>query len=468
MSYETKMPKISHSLTFRLTLWYAAIFALSLLSMLLVVYLMLSQRMETRVDELLLSDALEFKHLYRKYGMENIQAEFDREAEVAGTDQVFFRLLSREGRQLKASDLRTWNGVSVTPSLLAHLVPDQPAFETARVPGQPHHVRMVYLTMAEDHNVIQVGYLRRDDERLLEEFRHISAAVIVAGLFLAASLGWFMARRALGGLEHVTETAKGIGQGDFARRVTVSNRGDEIDHLAISFNVMLDRIQSLILELKQVTSDIAHDLRSPITRIRGMAETTLLGEKTLQAYQEMAGVVVEESDRLVAIINSLLEIAEADAGVAQLTRSDFDLTGMVQDAVELFRPVAEDRDIAFHLNAPSGSLIFTGDKGRLQRALANLVDNALKYTRPGGRVLVSVENERSRITVSVADTGIGIKAHDLPYIFDRFYRADRSRSTCGNGLGLSLAQAFIKAHRGHIEVESAPDKGSTFRIVLPC
>jgi heavy metal sensor kinase len=329
-------------------------------------------------------------------------------------------------------------------------------------------VRVVYLTMAEDQNVLQIGYLRRDDERLLEEYRHISAAVIVVGLLLAASLGWFMARRALGGLEHVTETAKGIGQGDFARRVTVSNRGDEIDHLATTFNVMLDKIQSLIVELKQVTSDIAHDLRSPITRIRGMAETTLLGDKTMQAYQEMAGVVVEESDRLVAIINSLLEIAEADAGVAQLTKSDFDMTGMVQDAVELFRPVAEDRNIAFHLNAPSGPLIFTGDKGRLQRVVANLVDNALKYTEPGGRVLVSVEDERSQIKVSVADTGIGIKDHDLPHIFDRFYRADRSRSTCGNGLGLSLAQAFVKAHRGHIEVESTPGKGSTFRIVLPC
>jgi signal transduction histidine kinase len=301
----------------------------------------------------------------------------------------------------------------------------------------------------------------------LEEYRHISAAVILAGLLLAASLGWFMARRALGGVERVTETARGIGQGDFARRVTVSNRGDEIDNLATTFNVMLDKIQSLILELKQVTSDIAHDLRSPITRIRGMAETTLLGDKTMQAYQDMAGLVVEESDRLVVIINSLLEIAEADAGVAQLTRSDFDMTVMVQDAVELFRPVAEDRGIAFYLTAPSGQLIFKGDKGRLQRVLANLIDNALKYTGPGGRVLVSVQDELSHIKVSMADNGIGIKEHDLPHIFDRFYRADRSRSTCGNGLGLSLAQAFVKAHQGHIDIESSPDKGSTFRIVLP-
>ena len=468
MSCETMMPKISQSLTFRLTLWYALIFALSLLSMLLVVYFMLSQRMETRIDELLLSDALEFKDLYRLYGIDKIEGEFAREAEVAGTDQVFFRLLSRAGSQLRASDLHAWKEVPVTQSILDHLAPDQPAFETVRVPGQPHHVRVVYLTVAKDQNVIQVGYLRRDDERLLEEYRHISAAVIVAGLLLAGSLGWFMARRALGGVEHVTETARGIGQGDFARRVIVSNRGDEIDRLAITLNVMLDKIQSLILELKQVTSDIAHDLRSPITRIRGMAETTLLGDTTMQAYQEMAGVVVEESDRLVAIINSLLEIAEADAGVAQLTMTEFDMILMVQDAVELFRPVAEDRDIAFHLSAPSGPLIFTGDKGRLQRVLANLIDNALKYTGPGGRVLVSVENELSHIKVSVADNGMGIEAHDLPHIFDRFYRADRSRSTCGNGLGLSLAQAFVKAHRGHIEVESSPDKGSTFRIVLPC
>lgn len=461
------MRKIYRSLTFRLTLWYAVVFAVSLLSMLLVVYLMLAQRMDTRIDELLLSDALEFKHLYRLYGMNNMEAEFAREAEVAGTDQVFFRLLSRDGKQLRASDLHAWKEVPVTQSILDHLAPDQPAFETMRVPGQPHHVRVVYYITAEDQNVLQVGYLRRDDERFLEEYRHISAAVILAGLFLAASLGWFMARRALGGVEHVTETAKVIGTGDFARRVIVSNRGDEIDRLAITFNLMLDKIQSLILELKQVTSDIAHDLRSPITRIRGMAETTLLGDKALQGYQEMAGLVVEESDRLVAIINSLLEIAEADAGVVQLIMTDVDIGLMAQDACDLFRPVAEDKGISLDMRAPLATVTVKGDKGRLQRVLANLIDNALKYTPPGGQVHLSVEKGTSEVKLFVRDSGSGIDGQDLPHIFDRFYRGDRSRSTCGNGLGLSLAFAFVKAHRGRIEVESFPDKGSTFRIVLP-
>ena len=163
------MRKIHRSLTFRLTLWYAVIFALSLLSMLLVVYLMLSQRMETRIDELLLSDALEFKDLYRLYGIDKIEGEFAREAEIEGTDKVFFRLLSRDGRQLRASDLHAWKQLLATHSILAHLTLDQPVFETVTVPGQPHPVRIVYLHMADDQNVLQVGYLRRDDERLLEE-----------------------------------------------------------------------------------------------------------------------------------------------------------------------------------------------------------------------------------------------------------------------------------------------------------
>lgn len=461
------MRKIYRSLTFRLTLWYAVVFAVSLLSMLLVVYLMLAQRMDTRIDELLLSDALEFKHLYRLYGMDNMEAEFAREAEVAGTDQVFFRLLSRDGSQLRASDLHAWEKVPVTQSILDHLAPDQPAFETVGVPGQPHHVRVVYLIAAEDLNVLQVGYLRRDDERFLEEYRHISAAVILAGLFLAVSLGWFMARRALGGVEHVTDTARLIGTGDFARRVIVSNRGDEIDRLAITFNLMLDKIQSLIVELKQVTSDIAHDLRSPITRIRGMAETTLLGDTTISAYQEMASLVVEESDRLVAIINSLLEIAAADAGVVQLTMADVDIGLMAQDACDLFRPVAEDKGIALDMRVPLATVIVRGDKGRLQRALANLLDNALKYTPRGGQIHLSVEKSTTDVKLFISDSGSGIDGHDLPHIFDRFYRADRSRSTCGNGLGLSLAFAFVKSHKGHIDVESSLDKGSTFCIVLP-
>lgn len=467
MSCEMMMSKVSQSLTFRLTLWYSVIFTLSLLSILLGVYFMLSQRMETRIDKLLLSDVLEFRDLYRQYGIDKIEGEFAREAEIDGTDKVFFRLLSRDGHQLRASDLHAWKQLPTTQSILARLTLGQPAFESVTIPGQSHQVRIIYLPLAEDQNVIQVGYLRRDDEQFLEEYRHVSAAAVFAGLLLATSLGWFMARRAMGGVEHITETARQIGKGDFDRRVIVSNRGDEIDRLAITFNVMLDKIQSLIVELKQVTSDIAHDLRSPITRIRGMAETTLLGDKTMQAYQDMAGLVVEESDRLVAIINSLLEIAEVEVGVAQLTKSDFDMTVMLQDAVELFRPVAEDREIAFDLTAPSGPFIFTGDKSRLQRILANLIDNALKYTRPGGQVRITLEDGLSHVNISVSDSGIGIDKDDLPHIFDRFYRVDRSRSIDGNGLGLSLAQAFVKVHRGRIEVESCLDKGSMFRIVLP-
>ncbi|MGH7181140.1 MAG: sensor histidine kinase, partial [Nitrospiraceae bacterium] len=403
----------------------------------------------------------------RQYGIDKIEREFAREAEIDGTDKVFFRLLSRDGHQLKASDLHAWKQLPTTQSILTRLTLGQPTFESVTIPGQSHQVRIIYLPLAEDQNVIQVGYLRRDDEQFLEEYRHVSAAAVFAGLLLATSLGWFMARRAMGDVEHITETARQIGKGDFDRRVIVSNRGDEIDRLAISFNVMLDKIQSLIVELKQVTSDIAHDLRSPITRIRGMAETTLLGDKTMQAYQDMAGLVVEESDRLVAIINSLLEIAEAEAGVAQLTKSDFDMTVMLQDAVELFRPVAEDRGTAFDLTAPSGPLIFSGDKSRLQRIFANLIDNALKYTGPGGQVRITLEDGLSHVNISVSDSGIGIDKDDLPHIFDRFYRADRSRSTSGNGLGLSLAQAYVKVHRGRIEVESCLDKGSVFRIVLP-
>lgn len=435
--------------------------------MLLGVYLMLSQRMETRIDELLMSDALEFRDLYRLHGIDKIENEFAREAEIEGTDQVFFRLLSQDGRQLKASDLHAWKQLPTPQPIPARLTLDHPVFETATISAQPYPVRVAYIRMVEDQNVLQVGHLRRDDERFLKEYRHVSAATILAGLLLAASLGWFMARRALGNVEHVTETARQIGTGDFSRRVIVSHRGDEIDHLAVTFNMMLDKIQSLILELKQVTSDIAHDLRSPLTRIRGIAETTLLEDKTMQAYQEMAGLVVEESDRLVAIINSLLEIAEADAGVAQVNTGDFDMTGMVQDAVDLFRPVAEDRGIALQITVPSRPLMYTGDEGKLQRVIANVIDNALKYTVAGGKVHVSVENGSSDVRIVVADTGIGINERDLPRIFDRFYRADRSRSTCGHGLGLSLAHAFVKAHRGHINVESVLEKGSTFRIVLP-
>jgi signal transduction histidine kinase len=241
-----------------------------------------------------------------------------------------------------------------------------------------------------------------------------------------------------------------------------------MDNLAFAFNDMLERIQILVGELREMINNVAHDLRSPVTRIRGMAETTLTGGQALPEYQKMTGNIIEESDNLIEMINTTLEIAEIESGgsVKNLSRN-VDINKVIMDAHDLFLPVAENKQIEFEINIVKESLFTRGNVSKLQRAIANLIDNAIKFTPAYGKVQLITGADAKFITVSVVDTGAGISENDLPHIFERFYRAEKSRSTPGNGLGLSLAQAIVTAHGGELTVKSSAGKGTSFKIILP-
>ncbi|MDA8171314.1 MAG: HAMP domain-containing sensor histidine kinase, partial [Nitrospiraceae bacterium] len=199
---------------------------------------------------------------------------------------------------------------------------------------------------------------------------------------------------------------------------------------------------------------------------RGVAEMTLTGGGTTNEYEAMAASIIEECDRLLGIINTMLDISEAEAGVSKLTMEDIDITQLIKDACELFDPVAEDKGVGITMEV-ADCLRVIGDKQKLQRMLANLLDNAIKYTTAGGSVTLSVSRGNAHVVISVNDTGVGISDRDLSRIFERFYRGDQSRFQAGSGLGLSLSRAIVLAHGGDITVTSLPGKGSTFTITLP-
>jgi signal transduction histidine kinase len=235
----------------------------------------------------------------------------------------------------------------------------------------------------------------------------------------------------------------------------------------MTFNQMLDRIQTLVTEIKEMSDNIAHDLKSPITRIRGIAEVTLTNGKSMDEYENMAASTIEECDRLLDMINTMLMISKTESGVDKLSLEEIDLAGLVRQACELFEPTAEDKRVALSCDVPNKSHL-VGDNRMIQRMLSNLLDNAIKYTPSGGKVKVSVsENDERYVVITVKDTGIGISPNDLPRIFDRFYRCDQSRSTPGIGLGLSLARTIARAHGGDITITSVLNQGSTFTITLP-
>jgi signal transduction histidine kinase len=230
---------------------------------------------------------------------------------------------------------------------------------------------------------------------------------------------------------------------------------------------MLDRIQTLVTGIREMSDNIAHDLKSPITRIRGISEVSLTTGASEKEYENMAASTVEECDRLLDMINTMLIISKTEAGVNKLDTKKLDIGAVVRDACELFRSLAEDKDLRLVCDV-AGNFSISGDNRMIQRMIANLLDNAIKYTPAGGSVEVTVNTgNHDAITIVVKDTGIGIYEKEIPHIFERFYRCDPSRSEAGIGLGLSFARAIARAHGGDISVFSKPEQGSTFTVTFP-
>jgi len=311
------------------------------------------------------------------------------------------------------------------------------------------------------------GLTRLELAAIREDFREYLAWPLLIMILLSVLIGWFMARRALSGVVRLTKTAEAVAAGALKERVPVKGRQDEIDRLAMTFNIMLERINDLIQGMKETNDSIAHDLRSPVTRMRGFAEAALTNASSNEDQCMLAGDIIEQCDRLLGMINTMLDISEAEAGIVKIAIEDLNVVRIVQDAVELFLPMAEDKNITVNVQTPN-DMWLTSDRRKLQRILGNLLDNAIKFTPSGGTINITVSGDEKEVSIKVEDTGIGISEDDISRIFEKFYRADKSRSEPGSGLGLSLARAFASSLGGSISVESSPGKGSAFKVILPC
>jgi heavy metal sensor kinase len=457
---------LRNTLAFRLTLWYAGIFALSSCVAFLLFYMLIASVIRERTDQDLLGQARQFSAVLGTRGLDAVESFAVLEAQAAGEKKVFFRLVYPSGQVFSSSNLSYWKNIGIQESALRDLLQGKSfSFETLALPKRKDEIRILYALIA-PNVILQIGQSLEDSSRLVDAFKRIFVITMVLLIGLAAGVGWFMARRAVSGVEAVTRTAQSITGGSLEKRVPVNPRGDEIDQLAMTFNQMLDRIQTLVVEIKEMSDNIAHDMKSPITRIRGIAEVTLTTGHSLNEYESMAANTIEECDRLLGMINTMLMISKAESGVDKVSREEIDLTGLIQEACELFEPMAEDKGVTLRCHGPNRSRL-VGDTRMIQRMISNLLDNAIKYTPSGGSVSVSIMENETHVVVSVIDTGYGISASDLPRIFERFYRCDQSRSQFGTGLGLSLARAIAKAHGGGITAKSTPNQGSTFTVTFP-
>jgi heavy metal sensor kinase len=313
---------------------------------------------------------------------------------------------------------------------------------------------------------LQVGRGSKKRRILLRNFREIFALAMIPVVLIGIAAGAFLAFRSLRPIRDLINTVSDIEAGKMDARVPYRGTGDELDELARLFNKMLERIKSLIDRMQDTLDDVAHDLKTPVTRLRNVIETTLQSRCDRETLREALMDCAEESERIVAMLETLMDISEAEAGTIALNIEEVQIESLIRDVVELYEYVAEEKGVEIMFQA-CASLVARVDPNRIRQVISNLLDNAVKYTSKGGMIEIRSDKKDDGIMISIKDTGTGIPRKELPRIFDRLYRGDKSRSSRGIGLGLSLVKAVIHAHKGRIEVESYPGMGSCFTIYLP-
>jgi signal transduction histidine kinase len=280
------------------------------------------------------------------------------------------------------------------------------------------------------------------------------------------AIGTLLSQRALHPLREMIATVESIQAGKMSSRVPASGTGDELDELAQLFNAMLEQIEKLIKGMQDSLDIVAHDLRTPITRLRATAETALQSASSTETYREALADCMEETEQILSILETLMDISEAQTGAMKLRPEKVKVQKLIEDSVDLYRYVAEDRGLVIESTCPE-DLYVNVDSRRIRQALANLVDNAVKYTQRGGKISLQAIQNNGEAIISVSDTGSGIPSEELTKIWERLYRSDNSQSIKGIGLGLSLVRAIIQSHGGEVEVKSEVNKGSIFTIHLP-
>jgi heavy metal sensor kinase len=316
--------------------------------------------------------------------------------------------------------------------------------------------------------LLRVGTPLAPLDAALREIREIFVVMLPVGLLVAGLGGWWMARSALKPVDNLRAAAQSINISQLQRRLPLRGTHDELDRLAQTFNEVFARLERAVNQMKQFTAGIAHELRTPLSVLQGEAELTLMSADSIEEYRSLLTGQLAQFAKLNRMFNQLLLLARAEGGELQLAARNLDLSALVRFLVEQMTPIAEDKDVSLHVRDDNfGEVI--GDPEWLEHIVINLLDNAIKFTPSGGHVSVTVSARGAQAALEVRDTGIGIPTEAIPHIFDRFFRADSSRSADvpGVGLGLTLVKWAVEAQGGSIQVESAPEAGSCFTVFMP-
>jgi signal transduction histidine kinase len=457
--------RLRHTLGFRLALWYALVFVASSLALVVLTYVLLAASLRQYDREIIEGMLVRFASAYARGGVYALEREMEQHQLATDPGPVFVRTVGRRQDLVFLSIPEAWRGFDLS-QLAAPSLSGEQTWATLET-GDDGEVLEVASVRLADGTLFQVGKSMARRRDLLARFRQVLlfdlGSILVIALVGGAVLTW----SALQPVRTLAGTVRGImrtGRTDVRVPVT-DDTGDALGELSVLVNAMLDRIDTVIAGMRGALDNVAHDLRTPMARLRGIAETALASHDPVVLREALADCL-EESDRVIATLHTLMDISEAETGTMALRLEAVDLRDLVRQSVELYEDLADERglELLARLEQPVEVRV---DRNRVRQALANLIDNALKYTDRGGRVEIAAVRDGREVVVTVADTGMGIAPDDLPHIWDRLYRADRSRTTRGLGLGLTLVRAIAQAHGGSVAVESAPGAGSRFHLRLP-
>lgn len=452
------------TLGLRLVLGYALLFIASTALLAALAYLLFTRYMREPDRAFMQEQAYELAAAYERGGLDALRRELGTTSPDERREELIVRLAGSSGQTILLYNPDNWTATEIA-LLERHLPPDDAWVELG--PAEDEDALEAFTVRLADARLLQVGMdadLRADAmESMQEAFLAIAFPVLILGLLVGA----FMAYRALQPFRRLVETLHDvIDTADVKTRVPIEDaRGDFADLIHL-FNRMLDRIEALVERMRETLDNVAHDLLTPMTRLRGTAELAVQEDRDAEGYRDALVENIEASASVVTMLETIMDVAEAESGTMRLDLSTLPVAEFVNDVVELYRLVAEERGLTIETNVPP-DLTITADRSRMRQVVANLVDNAIKYTPPGGSVVVEAASADGTVTIRISDTGVGISPEERPRVWDRLYRGDQSRSKRGLGLGLSVVKAVVEAHGGHAEVEPGARAGSVFTIRLP-
>lgn len=466
------------SIGLRLTIWYTGILTLTFLVLGGIVYGLLVYSLSRDVDyalkgvaEVMIQKARAEDNSFYSSNVDELFQRFFGFSPLDRHIDIFDPWGRHDPRQTQphASDS------PISPKALKNASQGLSTFETVQS-SRSHMVRILTAPVMDGGRVLKLVRVEMSLENMVKtrhRFLLIMGAVLPLALLLAGGGGWFLARSALKNVDRMTRSAQRISGEHLDERLQETGSGDELDRLAKTLNDMLNRLDESFQQIKQFSADASHELQTPLTILKGEMEVALRSSRSPVEYQRVLTSGLEEIDRINHLVESLLLLARADAGVLRMNLQPMELKGLLQEVCEQMKVVAESHGISIDSHFPTPAVIH-GDVEQLRRVLLNLVDNAIKYTPPGGRVTLTLQSPTLQsgpdwVSIQVSDTGIGLSKDEQQLIFGRFHRATKTRASDGKGagLGLSIARSIVKAHGGTIDVESTPGQGSTFFIHLP-